>query len=235
MKVEELAKMIDHSLLNPAMTDKELEEGCEVAKKYKTASVCIKPYAVKMAAKWLKGSGVDVCTVVGFPHGNSSVESKAFETEQACKDGALEVDMVINVGKALSGDWDYITNEIKTLNDICVKHNSILKVIFENDYISSDDVKIKLCQICSSLNVAFVKTSTGYGFVKQANGNFVALGATDPDLALMRKYSSPGVQVKAAGGVRTFEDCIRMIGLGVDRIGTSATISILEEAKTKLN
>src|SRR5436190_10622603 len=155
----ELAKMIDHSLLHPTMTDRELEDGCRLAAKYGVASVCIKPYAVKRAAELLEGSGVFVGAVIGFPHGNSCTESKRNETELACRDGAVEIDMVINIGKALSGDWDYVEKDVRAVCDEAHKHKAIVKVIFENDYLPNDEIKIKLCQICEKAGADFVKTS----------------------------------------------------------------------------
>ncbi len=227
---KEIAKMIDHSLLHPTMTDEILKRECEVAKKYDVASVCIKPYAVKMAADLLKGSGVLVGTVIGFPHGSSTVKVKAFETEEAIKDGAVEIDMVVNIGKVLSEDWDYVDREIETIAAITKKHNAVLKIIFENDYLTEDKFKIKLCEICNKHKVDFVKTSTGYGFVKGEDGKYSYKGATEHDLKLMRKYADPQIQVKAAGGVRTLEDTLKVRELGVTRIGATATIAIVEAA-----
>ncbi len=222
----EIAKMIDHSLLHPTMDDRILKEGIELAKQYDVASVCIKPYAVKMAAEMLAGSDVMVCTVVGFPHGNSRVDVKVFETEKALEDGAVEIDMVVNAGKVLSEDWEYVHDEIAAVVTATKKHGAALKVIFENDFLPEDKYKIKLCEICSELKVEFVKTSTGYGFVKQPDGSYNYLGATDADLVLMRKHSAPEVQVKAAGGVRTLEDTLKVRALGVTRIGATATEAI---------
>ncbi len=224
----DISKMIDHSLLQPTMTDKDLKEGCLLARKYDAASVCIKPYAVKMASELLKGSDVLVCTVIGFPHGNSTTEVKVFETLAAIKDGAHEIDMVVNIGKVLGEDWDFVKSEIKVINDACINNNAILKVIFENDYLTEDKFKIKLCEICSEVGVAFVKTSSGYGFVKQADGNYNYKGATEHDLKLMRKHSAPSVQIKAAGGVRTLEDTLKVREWGVTRIGATATAAIME-------
>jgi len=232
-KVLEIAKMIDHSLLHPTLTDEELREGCEFAKKYNVASVCIKPYAVRSAAAILEGSDVRVGTVIGFPHGNSRVEVKAYEAETACQEGAVELDMAVNIGKVLSEDWDYIEEEIKAVNDVANKYEAMLKVIFENDFLPQDKYKIKLCEICSKLKVAFVKTSTGYGFVKGENNKYSYKGATDHDLELMRKHCSPEVQVKAAGGVRTLDDVLRVREIGVTRIGASATEAILTEARRR--
>lgn len=231
--VKELAKMIDHSLLHPTMMDRILKQECEVAKKYDVASVCIKPYAVKDAVQWLKGTDVLVGTVIGFPHGNSSIAIKVKETEQAIADGAKEIDMVVNIGKVLSEDWGYVEKEIAAINSATVNGGAILKVIFENDYLPDDKFKIKLCQICSQIKVAFVKTSTGYGFVKGSDGKYSYQGATDHDLKLMRQYSAPEVQVKAAGGIRTLDDLLRVRALGVTRVGATATIAILEEAKQR--
>ena len=228
MTAQELAKYIDHSLLHPTMTNKDLQEGLEVAMKYGTATVCIKPYAVKYAAEVLKDSGVGVCTVIGFPHGSNTADLKVIETIEACRNGATEIDMVVNVGKVLGGDWDYVEHEIEQINNICFEHNAILKVIFENDYLK-DEQKIKLCEICSKLHVAFVKTSTGYGYVKQDNGMFLTKGATLPDLILMRKHSAPTVQIKAAGGIRNLKDMLAAIEVGATRIGATATAVIIEE------
>lgn len=232
-EIKALAKMIDHSLLHPTMTDKELEEGCAVAKKYGVASVCIKPYAVKDATQWLAGSDVLVCTVVGFPHGSSSIAIKVAETVQACQEGATEIDMVVNIGKVLSEDWIYVKDEIDQIHEACVKHGAILKVIFENDYLLDNKFKIRLCEICSEVGVEFVKTSTGYGFVKGSDGKYSYQGATEEDLILMRKFSAPSVQVKAAGGVRTLDDLLKVRQLGVTRIGATATVAIIEEAKKR--
>jgi len=231
--VSKLSKMIDHSLLHPTMTDKDLESGCAVAKAYNTASVCIKPYAIKEAKQWLKGSDVLVCTVIGFPHGNSTTEVKVFETEQACLNGAHEIDMVVNIGKVLSNEWDHIMKEITAINDVTKNQKAALKVIFENDFLPDDYHKIKLCEICSTVGVEFIKTSTGYGFVKNADGTYNYKGATEHDLILMRKHAAPGVQIKAAGGVRTLDDLLRVRALGVTRVGATTTASILDEAKKR--
>ena len=230
-KVKELAKMIDHSLLHPTMTDTDLIEGCNLAKHYDVASVCIKPYYVKQAAELLKGSDVLVCTVIGFPHGSSTTENKIAETVQACKEGATEIDMVVNIGKVLSADWDYVSSEIIAIHNACKEGNAILKVIFENDFLPGDEPKIKLCEICSNAGVEFVKTSTGYGFVKGADGKYSYEGATDKDLILMRKHSAPSVQIKAAGGIRSLDGLLRVKALGVTRIGATATATMLEDAK----
>ncbi len=236
----ELAKMIDHSLLHPTMTDAELEAGCKQAVQYQVASVCIKPYAVKQAVDWLKGSDVIVGCVIGFPHGNSTTESKRYETELACKDGAKEIDMVVNLGKAMGGDWGYVEADVKAVCDEAHKHGAKVKVILENDYLtkggaglSSDDFKRKLCEICEKAGADWVKTSTGYGFVKQADGSYNYKGATEHDLALMRAACSPKVQVKAAGGVRDLAGLIKVRDLGGSRCGASATVAMMEEYRKR--
>jgi deoxyribose-phosphate aldolase len=228
-----LAKMIDHSLLHPTMTDLDLANGCKLAVKHHVATVCIKPYSVSLAEEQLAGTDVGVCTVIGFPHGNSKPNVKIFETEQAIDDGAAEIDMVVNIGKVLSKDWTYVTGEIKAINQTCVNRGAILKVIFENDFLPADEYKIRLCEICSEVKVAFVKTSTGYGFTKLVSGGYNYAGATEHDLTLMRKYCAPEVQVKAAGGVRTLDDLLRVKSLGVTRVGATATEAILAEAKKR--
>jgi deoxyribose-phosphate aldolase len=224
-----LSKMIDHSLLHPTMTDADILKGCEIAKKYDVATVCIKPYAIEMCKNYLEGTNVGICSVVTFPHGNSTTKMKIKETEEALELGATEIDMVVNIGKVLGGDWKYVSEEIKLINDTVIARNKILKVIFENDYLSNEEI-IKLCEICSAHSVAFVKTSSGYGFVKQPNGMYSYKGATDEHLKLMRENSPGNMQIKAAGGVRTLDDLLRVRSLGVARVGATATTDILEEA-----
>lgn len=227
--LQQIAKMIDHSLLHPTMTDTDVLEGLNIVKKYNVATVCIKPYLIPTAGKELGGTGILVCPVIGFPHGNSTTKVKVYEATAAAIAGGREIDMVINIGKALSGDWEYAVDEIKQVNDSVTKHNAILKVIFENDYLSDEHI-VQLCRICSDIGVAFVKTSTGYGFVKQPNGMYSYVGATVSHLKLMRAHSKPEVQVKAAGGVRTLDDLLHVMSLGVTRIGATATVSIMQEA-----
>jgi len=228
--VKELAKMIDHSILHPTHTDDDLKKQCAIAVKYDVASVCVKPYAVKDTVGLLRGSAVKAGCVIGFPHGNSSTGVKIFEAEQACKEGATEIDMVINIGKALGGDWEYVENEIKAVTDTCHSNGAIVKVIFETDYVTKTEDKIRLCEICTLAGADFVKTSTGYGFVKQSNGDFNYKGATISDIELMRKHSGPNVQVKCAGGVRTLDDLLKMRAAGATRSGATATEAILTDA-----
>lgn len=232
--VDELAAMIDHSLLHPTMTDDEMIEACKVARSYHMATVCVKPYFVKNAFDLVQGSATKVCSVIGFPHGNSTTRIKVMETRQAIKDGAKEIDMVIHAGKVLGKDWSYIRRDIAAVNKACVKNGAILKVIFENDFIDDDKSKIKLCKICSKIGVAFVKTSTGYGYVKLSSGDYNYKGATTKDVLLMRKNCSASVQIKAAGGIRTLDDLLQFKALGVTRVGATASVAMLEEAKKRL-
>lgn len=229
-KVKELAKMIDHSILHPTMTDEDLKRECEVAKKYDVASVCVKPYMVSSAVDLLKETDVLVGCVIGFPAGNSKIEVKVYETEQACIDGAVEIDMVINIGKALDGEWGYIEKEIETVTNACHKHNAIVKVIFETDFVSSEADIIKLCEICTKVGADYVKTSSGFGFVKQENGDYNYLGATIPNLELMKKSIGSGVKVKAAGGVRSLDGLLAVQKAGCVRCGATATKNIIEDA-----
>lgn len=227
--LKSLAKMIDHSLLHPTMTDKDILDGCEIAKHYDVATVCVKPYSVSMCKEALKNTDVGICSVIGFPHGNNTTAVKVAETIQAIRDGSIEIDMVINIGKTLGGDWEFVRAEIDAVNQTCINNDAILKVIFETDYLDDEHV-IKLCEICSDIKVAFVKTSTGYGFVKQSNGNYNYKGATEHVLTLMRRHSAPEVQVKAAGGVRNLDQLIRARELGATRCGSTSTEAKLEEA-----
>jgi deoxyribose-phosphate aldolase len=232
-KVKELAKMIDHSILHPTMTDEDLQRECEVAAKYDVASVCVKPYAVKQAVELLKGTDVLVGCVIGFPAGNSATVVKVFETETACNHGAVEIDMVINIGKALQGDWNYIENEIGAVTKAAHQKGAIVKVIFETDFVKKENDIVKLCQICTKVEADYVKTSSGFGFVKGADGKYSYEGATIPNLDLMKKSVGPKVKVKAAGGVRTLDDLIAVQKAGCTRCGATATVAILEEAKKR--
>lgn len=222
--------MIDHSILHPTMTDEILRRECEVAKKYDVASVCVKPYMVAKAVEYLKDTGVLVGCVIGFPAGNSKVKVKVFETIEACKDGAVEIDMVINIGKALQGDWEYVENEIREVTDACHANGAIVKVIFETDYVTEARDIIRLCEICTKVKADYVKTSTGFGFVKQQNGDYNYTGATIRTLELMKRSIGPGVKVKAAGGVRTLDQVLAVKEAGCTRTGATATGAIMEEA-----
>jgi deoxyribose-phosphate aldolase len=218
-----IARRIDHSLLGPTLGGPELEHGCRLAAKYGVASVCIKPYAVEMAARILAGTRVAVGTTIGFPHGGHTTAVKVFESRQAIADGATELDMVINTGQALAGDWAAVRSEIAAITEVAHEGGGIVKVIFENCYLA-DEHKIRLCHICGEVGADYVKTSTGYG----------TGGATFEDLRLMRRVSPPHVKLKAAGGVRTLEMMIHCAEIGCDRIGASRTAEVLDELKGRL-
>ena len=219
---EQIAKMIDHSLLNPVMTDEELERGCGVAVEYDVASVCIKPYYLIRCAELLSDGTVAPSTVIGFPHGGNTTAVKVAEAKQALRDGGIELDFVVNIGKVLSGDWDFVRQDIQSVVDTSHQGGGITKVIFENCYLE-DAHKIRLCEICAAVGADFVKTSTGYG----------GGGATIEDLKLMRQHSPSNVQVKAAGGVRTLDKLLEVRALGVTRVGATATVKILEAFKER--
>jgi deoxyribose-phosphate aldolase len=219
----DIAKMIDHSLLQQVLTDADLEQGCRLAREYGVASVCIKPYAVRRAAGWLASSGVAVGTVIGFPHGGHLTKIKVAEAEAALDDGARELDMVVNIGKVLSRDWSYVADDVGAVVAAAHRRRALVKVIFENCFLQTEH-KEQLCRICGELRADFVKTSTGYG-----DG-----GALDEDLALMRRCSPPQVGVKAAGGVRTYDRVLAVRALGVGRVGATASKAILDECKARL-
>ena len=218
----DIAKMIDHSLLQPTLTDAELEAGCRLALEYDVASVCIKPYYLKCCAEILAGGTVKASTTIGFPHGGHTTRIKLLEAQEALDHGCQELDMVVNIGKVLSGDWHYVRADIQAVVDAAHARGQIVKVIFENCYLK-DEHKIRLCEICGDVGADFVKTSTGYG-----DG-----GATIDDLKLMRKHSPAAVQVKAAGGVRTFDKLLEVRALGVSRLGASRTAEMLDECRRR--
>jgi deoxyribose-phosphate aldolase len=226
--------MIDHALLHPTLTDAQMRAELAAVSRLKLASVCIKPYAVPLAVEVLGTTGIATGTVIGFPHGSPASAVKAAEARQAFADGAREVDMVVNVGKVLGGDWAFVRDDVRAVLEVAREHDGMIKVIFETDYLIDTAAKIRLCEICSELKVDFVKTSTGFGFVKQVDGAFVARGATDDDLVLMRRHCPPSVGVKASGGIRTLNDVLRVLRLGVTRIGTSSTQAIYKAAVEKL-
>ncbi len=231
--VQEIMKMVDHSLLSPTLTDQALEQGCAVAAKYHTASVCVKPYHVRQAAQFLMNSDVAVGGVIGFPHGNSVTKLKIAEAEQILSDGAVEVDMVVNIGKVLSEDWTYVIDEIQSITEITHQNKAILKVIFENDFLPEDKYKILLCKICSEIGVDFVKTSNGYNYVKTPDGKYNYQGATIHDLKLMLKNTTPQVKVKAAGNSGTLEAVLKLREIGVTRTGTGRTAQLYKDARNR--
>ncbi len=214
----DIAQMIDHSILRPELTEEDLRTGCEIAKKYKVATVCCIPSAVALAKQLLAGSGIKTTTVIGFPHGYNKTETKVFEAEQAIKDGAVELDMVLNISKLLSGDYDYVGKDIRAVVEAAHRHNVMVKVIFENYYLD-DEQKRVACKLCEEAGADFVKTSTGF-----ADG-----GATLKDLKLMRQNVSQDVQIKAAGGVRDLDMALKVREVGCTRFGATRTETIMEE------
>ncbi len=220
---DDISKMIDHSLLMPTMTVEDLETGCRLAMDYDVASVCIVPYYLRRCAEILRGSTVKASTTIGFPHGGHTSAIKRAEAQQALADGCEELDMVVNISKVLSGDWDYVRQDIQAVTDVAHDEGQQVKVIFENCYLD-DAQKIRLCEICSGLHVDWVKTSTGYG----------SGGATIDDLKLMVEYTPGHVQVKAAGGIRDLDSLLEVRALGVTRVGASRTKEILDECKKRL-
>jgi deoxyribose-phosphate aldolase len=220
LTAEQFAKTIDHSLLKPELTEDEVIAGCELARRYRSASVCVKPYHVKLAAQVLAGSDVLVSTVIGFPHGNSTTETKVSEARQALAEGAVELDMVINIGELRSGHYDYVRAEVKAVCELAHAADAKVKVILENAYLT-DAQKVMACKLCDDAGADWVKTSTG----------FAPSGATVADIKLMRASVSQRVEVKAAHGVRTLAAALEMIDAGVTRIGATATQSMIEDFK----
>ncbi len=218
---EQLAKTIDHSLLRPELTEADVIAGCELAARYHVASVCAKPCHVKLAKSLLANSDVAVGTVVGFPHGNSTIATKVYETQEAVAAGATEIDMVINIGELRSGQANYVRDEIRAVVN-AAHPQAIVKVILENAYLTHDE-KVLGCQLAEEAGAEFVKTSTG----------FAPTGATVEDIALMRATVGPHVQVKAAHGVRTLDQLLAVIDAGATRSGATATAAILDEFKQR--
>ena len=219
---EDVAGTIDHSLLRPELDDKFIAEGCAIAANYRVASVCCRPADVPRAAELLTGTDVAVGTVIGFPHGGTPTEAKVFEAEKALRDGATELDMVINIGALRSGRDAYVRDEIAAVVAVAHPAGAIVKVILENAYLD-DDQKVRGCKLAEAAGADFVKTSTG----------FAPTGATHEDLALMRRSVSPNIGVKAAGGVRTLDGLLAVMELGVTRIGATQTAAILDEFRVR--
>ena len=220
--LDQLARMIDHTNLKADALASDIEKLCEEAKQYRFAMVAINQIQSPICAKLLEGTDIKVGAAIAFPLGQTSIEAKAFETDNALSIGASEIDYVIHIGKARAGDWEYIKREMEAVVEVCRKYNVISKVIFENCYLTEDQ-KIKLCEIASEVKPDFIKTSTG-----MASG-----GATLEDVALMRKHVSDDVQVKASGGIRIADMFLDMLRSGVTRVGTSSGIDIIEEIKER--
>lgn len=219
----DIACMIDHSLLPPALNQQELEAGCQLAVEYGVASVCIMPYYLKRCAGILQGSEVQASTTIGFPHGGHTTAMKRAEAERALEDGCQELDMVVNISRVMSGDWDYVRQDVAAVIEPAHAAGQKVKVIFENCYLDEAQ-KIMLCRICSELSADWVKTSTGFG----------SGGATVEDIKLMVENTPDSVQVKAAGGIRDLDGLLEMRSLGASRIGASRTQGILDECRQRL-
>lgn len=230
------------------MTDAEIQRGLEVARDSKVATACIKPYSIPQAINVLSGSGVGICVVIAFPHGNSTIKTKVTEATYAMLDlagfvetggarssrGRAEIDMVANVGKALSGEWTYVEDEIAAVNAAVAERGGALKVIFETDFLERPHVA-RLAEICARVGVAFVKTSSGFGFVrdKAHPALYTYRGATVEHVQVMKQNVGPAVQVKAAGGIRTLDQLLQVYEAGATRIGATATEAILKEARAR--
>lgn len=219
MNKQQLAGMIDHTILKANASEAEVRKVCEEALEYGFASVCINPANISLASEMLKGSKVKVCTVIGFPLGANTSAVKAFETDDAIKNGAQEVDMVINIGKLKDKDYEYVKNDIKAVVD-AAKGRALSKVIIETCLLT-DEEKAKACELAKEAGADYVKTSTG----------FSTGGATPEDIKLMRETVGPEMGVKASGGVRTYEDAMAVLENGATRIGASASIAIVEKAE----
>jgi deoxyribose-phosphate aldolase len=222
--LRDIAKMIDHSLLRPTMTEQELEQGMQLALRYDVASVCILPYYLLRCAEVLRGSDVLPSTVIGFPHGGHTTAIKVAEARQALDDGGVELDMVVNLSQVLSGNWAYVRDDLGAVIDLTHARGGKVKVIFENCYLQ-DEHKIRLCEICGEVRADWVKTSTGYG----------TGGATLDDLRLMRKHAPSHVQVKAAGGVRDLDMALAVREVGATRFGCTRTAEVLDECRRRLS
>ncbi len=219
----DIAQMIDHSLLNPALTEQELRAGCLLAKEYEAATAVVLPYFAQQAVELLAGGKTLPCSTVGFPHGGHVTQVKVLEAQLLLEVGCRELDMVVNISKVKSHDYAFVAADVRAVTEAAHAAGAKLKVIFENRYLS-DDEKIRLCEICGELSVDWVKTSTGY-----ADG-----GSTWEDLELMRRHAPPHVQVKAAGGVRDLDAVLRARALGITRVGASATKKILDDCRARL-
>ena len=224
---DSIAQYIDHAVLHPTQTYADLEAACMLCDRVGVASICVKPSMVLRSAEILANSSVKVSTVIGFPHGGTSTVAKVAEAEQACEDGAVELDMVVNIGRALAGDYGYVEEDIRQVVAVAAKHKAIVKVIFETGLLENESQKIELCGCSQRAGAEYVKTSTGFGFIKGSDGSLQSTGATQDDIRLMRKHFSRGV--KASGGIRSLADAQAFIDLGASRLGTSSTESLVKE------
>ena len=223
-----IVSLIDHAVLQPTQTDAELRAACEMCARLHVASVCVKPSMVSLASELLAGSSVATSTVIGFPHGGTTTACKVRETEVACGQGATEVDMVLNLGRVLAENWPFVGDDIRAVVETASAAGALTKVIFETGLLPDDGLKIRLCELSEQAGAAFVKTSTGFGHLRDKNGMLRATGATEHDVRLLRRHVSAKVQVKASGGIRTWDDARRFVALGATRLGTSSTLAIAQ-------
>ena len=224
MAPNDVAALIDHAILQPAISIDQMKENLDQVRSFPLAPICIPSFAVSMAVRHIEGANIPIGAVVGFPHGGEIVETKVDEAVRAIEHGAADIDFVVNPRFVLSEVWADVTREIEMLSDACHRRGAIVKVIFENAYLN-DELKIKLCQICSAIGADFVKTSTGFATVKD-----MPSGATELDVRLMRQHTAPEIGVKASGGIRDLDQLGRLVAAGANRIGTAATLAILQEA-----
>lgn len=224
MNEENIAQLIDHAILKPTMTDQQLKKEWSIAARNKVYSVCVKPCHIEQSRSFLSSTDVKVGSVIGFPHGANTMVTKIGESKGAIDEGAQELDVVVNIGRVLSSYWNYIADEIAAVTEICHKFSVVVKIIFETCYLGKSDIAM-LCQICSDLEVDFIKTSTGFG----------RKGATVKNVRLMRQLAEDHVQIKAAGGIQTLTQLIKLHKAGASRIGTSHTDRILHEYSKKTN
>ncbi len=225
----EFAQMIDHALLHPTLTEADILMSIQSVSIWPLAAVCVKPSYVSLVVNSLCDTNIETCTVIGFPHGSNATSVKLFETETALSQGASEIDMVVNIGRVLGDEWSTVEDEIACILDSVRQAGALLKVIFENDYLPDDNYIIRLCEICSVLEVDYVKTSTGFGYVQQENGMARTYGASKHHLELMRHHTASHIGIKASGGIKSLSDMKSCIAAGATRIGTSSTVNILNE------
>ncbi len=228
---DSIARYIDHAVLHPTQTEEDVQAACRLGAELEVASLCVKPYLVPLTADLLSGTAVKVSTVVSFPHGACTTAQKVAETHDACRAGAVELDMVVNLGKVFAGQWDYVRDEIAAVVAAADQHGAIVKVILETGLLADDRQKVELCRCCETAGAAFVKTSTGFAYLQQPDGTVVATGATLEDVALMRASCSAKVAIKASGGIRTLQAARQFIQRGATRLGTSSTKALVEQER----
>jgi deoxyribose-phosphate aldolase len=220
---EQLAALIEHSAMRPELAESDIHQACEIARHYRVAAVCVRPSDVDLAVRWMEGSEVAVASVVGFPHGSDTTSAKLYATRDLLRRGAREIDTVLNIGKMISRQFQYIETELAQMAEACHENNAVLKVAFENGYLSTDHKTIA-CKICRRAGVDYARTSTPFG----------PAPFSIQDIALMRRLLKERVKIKASGGVRTLDDALSVYEAGADRVGTIATVTILEAWRERL-